>query len=165
MLHYETIEPKTLGLLRSFSKNPQLAAFQLVGGTALALHLGHRRSVDLEFFYSSRFVSGDILKILEQVFSVELLGQTEGSLNCFLNGVKVDIICHEYDILEQTIVEEGIRLWSVQDIAAAKVSAIVNRGVKKRFLRFCRTYQAFQGGRYYWVLLEKISFRNPISCT
>ena len=55
MLHKETIDSKTLELLIDLQKEPLLSSFNLVGGTALALHLGHRRSVDLDFFTSEAF--------------------------------------------------------------------------------------------------------------
>ena len=50
MLHYETITPETLSLLERLSALPILKNARLVGGTALALQLGHRTSVDLDFF-------------------------------------------------------------------------------------------------------------------
>ena len=55
MLHKETIDSKTLELLIDLQKEPLLSSFNLVGGTALALHWGHRRSVDLDFFTSEAF--------------------------------------------------------------------------------------------------------------
>ena len=48
MLHTETVEPSTLDLLRRLQRLPDLTSTRLVGGTALALHLGHRKSVDLD---------------------------------------------------------------------------------------------------------------------
>lgn len=50
MLHLESIEPATLGLLRELQQMPVLADTRLVGGTALALQLGHRTSIDLDMF-------------------------------------------------------------------------------------------------------------------
>lgn len=50
MLHFETIEPATLELLKSIQAIPELNQTRLVGGTSLALQLGHRKSVDLVFF-------------------------------------------------------------------------------------------------------------------
>ena len=50
MLHTETVEPSTLDLLKRLQRLPDLANTRLVGGTALALHLGHRKSVDLDMF-------------------------------------------------------------------------------------------------------------------
>lgn len=50
MLHYETIEPATLELLKELLRIPELKETRLVGGTALALQLGHRKSIDLDLF-------------------------------------------------------------------------------------------------------------------
>lgn len=48
MLHTETVEGTTLELLRSLGQEEILSAFCLAGETAIALYLGHRRSVDLD---------------------------------------------------------------------------------------------------------------------
>ncbi len=50
MLHFETIEPETLDLLKKLMSTNLFAEARLVGGTALALQLGHRKSVDLDLF-------------------------------------------------------------------------------------------------------------------
>lgn len=50
MLHLSTVEPATLELLRKLQSLPILKNTRLVGGTALALQFGHRKSVDLDFF-------------------------------------------------------------------------------------------------------------------
>ena len=55
MLHLETVEPATLGLLKNLMQLPALKNFDLVGGTALALQIGHRKSVDIDLFTSENF--------------------------------------------------------------------------------------------------------------
>ena len=50
MFQYQTIDPGTLQLLKQLQKLPVLKESRLVGGTALALQLGHRKSVDLDLF-------------------------------------------------------------------------------------------------------------------
>ena len=50
MLHYKTIHPTTLELLKVLQSLPELANTRLVGGTALALQIGHRSSVDIDLF-------------------------------------------------------------------------------------------------------------------
>ncbi len=50
MLYYKTIEPKTLGVLKKIQQIEELSKVRLVGGTALALQIGHRKSIDLDFF-------------------------------------------------------------------------------------------------------------------
>ena len=50
MLHTETVDPSTLDLLKRLQRLPELSNIRLVGGAALALHLGPRRSVYLDLF-------------------------------------------------------------------------------------------------------------------
>jgi hypothetical protein len=50
MLHEETLEAGTLALIRTLSADNRLNDFVLVGGTALALQLGHRKSIDIDLF-------------------------------------------------------------------------------------------------------------------
>ncbi len=54
MLHLETVAPATLTLAQRILSLPELAGVRLVGGTALALQLGHRTSVDLDFFEEAK---------------------------------------------------------------------------------------------------------------
>lgn len=50
MLHLSTVEPHTLELLSLLQQTPELADTRLVGGTSLALQIGHRCSVDIDLF-------------------------------------------------------------------------------------------------------------------
>ena len=53
MLHLKTVEPHTFSILKQLLKLPELLDFSLVGGTALSLLYGHRKSVDLDLFSNS----------------------------------------------------------------------------------------------------------------
>lgn len=55
MLHKETVEPATLDLIRTLQADPELHGFQMAGGTALALMIGHRISVDIDLFSRNEF--------------------------------------------------------------------------------------------------------------
>ena len=54
MLHKETVESRTLDLIRMLMKDPQLSEFFMVGGTALSLQLGHRISIDIDLFIQKK---------------------------------------------------------------------------------------------------------------
>ncbi len=56
-LHWETISPRLRRVLVGFGQNPLASEFYLAGGTALALQLGHRVSVDLDFFPATQDIS------------------------------------------------------------------------------------------------------------
>lgn len=64
MLHTETVEAGTLALIKRLSGDPVLKNFVLVGGRALSLQLGHRKSIDIDLFSPVAFdakVLGDHL--------------------------------------------------------------------------------------------------------
>ena len=70
MLQYGTIHPTTLGLLKRLMQIPELSDFFLVGGTALALQLGHRISIDLDLFTKNDFDCELIFSNLTNKFSI-----------------------------------------------------------------------------------------------
>ena len=71
MLHTQTVAPQTLGLLKQLEAEPRLAAFNLAGGTALALYLGHRVSVDLDLFTPESFDAGELEAFLSQRYGFQ----------------------------------------------------------------------------------------------
>lgn len=143
MLHYETIIPETHSLLEKLSALPVLEDARLVGGTALALQLGHRTSVDLDFFGRINADSEELRDILREVGRVEVASVSKNINIFWINGVKVDMVNYPYPWLDLPIVEDGVRLASLNDIAAMKVSAIVNRGTKKDFIDLYMLLQHF----------------------
>lgn len=140
MLFLDAIEPETFSLLKRLQALPVLAETRLVGGTALALQLGHRISVDLDIFGK-----WDYSEDLGDAFSV--LGRTEkesgtpnGRMSFFyIDGMKVDCVAYDmYEWLEPPVEEDGVRLADIKDIAAMKVNAITNRGTRKDFVDMAR---------------------------
>jgi len=135
MLQAFTIAESTLVLLKRLQQVPMLDGLRLVGGTALALQLGHRNSVDLDFF-------GVIDKSVEEIQNdLEAKGfyvhpeQKSKTINILtIDGVKVDIVGGFSNWIEPPIKTEGIRMAGLQDIAAMKLHAITNRGRKKDFI-------------------------------
>lgn len=133
MLQYQTIEPSTLGLLKDLNSKQYLKSFVMVGGTALALQLGHRKSIDLDFFTVTDFQSDDLLSNLLTDFNIQILNQTEKALISNINGVKVDFIRFRYPFQHPFIEENGIKMASIEDIAAMKLDAFSGRRNKKDF--------------------------------
>ena len=140
MLHLETIAPATLDLLRRLQSLPMLAETRLVGGTALALHLGHRVSVDLDIFGKWNYEE-DLGLALSKVGRVEKESGTQSGKMAFfyVDDVKVDCVAYEeYAWIDAAVEESGVRLAGVRDIAAMKVNAVTNRGTRKDFVDVAR---------------------------
>jgi len=115
---------------------PELADFSLVGGTALSLRYGHRKSVDLDLFASSEFDVNTVIAALERTFPQMYRHISTNSIGIFgyIENVKIDLVRYHYHpVIAPVIVEDGIRFLSSQDIMAMKINAILRRGVKKDF--------------------------------
>lgn len=133
MLHYETISPSTLELLKSIQSIPFLQDTYLVGGTALALQLGHRKSIDLDIFGSISASSSEIRQTLSAKHSVQVLKESANIDIYLVDGVKVDFVNYSYGLIQPVIVQDNLRLAAIEDIAAMKIAAVIGRGTKKDF--------------------------------
>ncbi len=133
MLHKETVLAGTLDLLTKIQRMPDMSGMRLVGGTALALLLGHRKSVDLDLF--GRFDENVSFRSL-LLSSGHVADGAEGGVvqSLRVDDVKVDFVNYRYPWLMPAVVEDGIVLADMQDIAAMKLSAAANRGRKKDFI-------------------------------
>ena len=136
MLSLGTIEPNALELLKSLMQLPWLNDTRLVGGTALALQYGHRKSIDLDIFGDIQLDNERIAEELSGAYPNVKRIQSSHLVNMYLiNGIKVDIVKYStYKWIDAKIEEIGIRLASPRDIAAMKVNAITSRGSKKDFV-------------------------------
>jgi Nucleotidyl transferase AbiEii toxin, Type IV TA system len=134
MLFLNTVKSKTYELLKKLMQIPELSEFVLVGGTNLSLKFGHRISIDLDLFTNKPFdldeVFTGIVKTLPQSIKLDQRKQTIW-LN--IDGIKVDIILHEYPYLRPIEVIDNVRFMSVEDIIPMKLEAMATRGVKKDF--------------------------------
>ncbi|MBW1839305.1 MAG: nucleotidyl transferase AbiEii/AbiGii toxin family protein [Deltaproteobacteria bacterium] len=111
-------------ILRELSSSDYLNEFFLVGGTALALHLGHRVSIDIDLFSTNEFDAEKILQKLEQDFQFEMSQRETNTLLGSIKGVKVDLVTHAYPMIKPLQIFEGIRIADILDISAMKVNAI-----------------------------------------
>lgn len=77
MLYRATIHPDTLELLKRILAIPALSDFNLAGGTSLALQIGHRISVDLDFFGKRDFETIEILDLLADFTPLRIISQAK----------------------------------------------------------------------------------------
>ena len=134
MLQTKTVNGDTLELLKELMSMTQLQNFALVGGTNLSLRLGHRLSIDLDLFTNEPYDTDAIARdIISRFPNTIVASQSETMLFLFVNEVKIDMVLLPYPYIEPIDVFEGIRLVSLPDIAAMKMSAVARRGVKKDF--------------------------------
>lgn len=111
----------------------RLNGFNLVGGTALALYMGHRKSIDLDLFSQQSFDTNALEKYLINTYGFEILNphkKSDATLIGNINGIKVDFICYDYPHVKPICIHDEIRLCSIFDIAAMKLTAIAQNGTR-----------------------------------
>jgi hypothetical protein len=136
ILHTFTVKESTLLLLKKLQAIPFFSEMRLVGGTALALQLGHRNSVDLDFFGKMNFTRGELEHELQKNgLKTSVRSESELIKITQIENIKVDFVDYSSVIwLEQAVLSDGICLAGLKDIGAMKISAIIGRGTKKDFI-------------------------------
>lgn len=144
-LEYITVTPLLKEILGKLMQASQLAAFRLVGGTALSLRLGHRESVDIDMFSEQEYDTIDWRSVYEyfranfpyvatptQADEGHSFGESFYLGNSETEYVKVDLFYTE-PFLKPAEFIEGIRFASLDDIVAMKVDVVSRGGRMKDF--------------------------------
>ena len=141
MLHKETVSDTLFKTAQQLATIPELKLFRMVGGTAIALQLGHRKSIDIDLFSNDAVNKSLIANIIKSTFQSEIV-VTEHSIQAEIRGIKIEwydgwSTPFRHDALEQ----EGIRLASLHDLAAFKINAITGRREKKDYIDLFLLFQ------------------------
>lgn len=134
MLQFKTIEPGTLKLLKELQSLQFLQEARLVGGTALALQLGHRKSIDLDYFGKIDVEPESLRKILSETHSITIVQESKDINIYLIDGIKVDFVNYRYSWIDAPVNDNGVVLAGIKDIAAMKINAVIGRGTKKDFI-------------------------------
>ena len=134
MLHYSTILPHTLELIKGIFAYPEFSSCRLVGGTALALQYGHRTSVDLDLFGLFDGGRSVLTQLLNDLGNATLVHSNRFMTVYDLDNVKVDVVNYTIPWIDTAIIEDGMILASQKEIAAMKINAIIGRGSRKDFV-------------------------------
>ena len=123
-------QAKLLPWLKSFNRS-----FYLVGGTAIALHLGHRRSIDFDLFTPSPLVKHRIKsKLLQIPFKQVPIFEDYDQLHLIINNVKVTFFNYPYQILHPVKVGTVITMPTLSGLAAMKAFALGRRAKWKDYV-------------------------------
>lgn len=141
MLRTETVSSKLLSALHVLMGMKSLQNFRLVGGTALSLQLGHRKSVDIDMFSSDTFASEEICTELIEKFKLTNSVKPEEDImirTITNDGIKLDIVNNKSPFIRAIVCEDGVRMAHVEEIAAMKIKITCDpfsgRSEKKDFV-------------------------------
>ncbi len=131
-MHQEALTEKAkeiLPALRNFNN------FYLAGGTALALQIGHRISVDFDLF-SEKEIDKNLFPEVSKIFygnGITLSVNNSDELTVFIDGLKITFLKYPFPLIFDLVDYEGIGLLSVKEIAATKAYTINRRGSLKDY--------------------------------
>ena len=112
--------------------------FYLAGGTGLALQIGHRESVDFDFFSPHLFDTNVMIQQVAAIFGEKSFITTQvekNTLSVILNQeIKISFMTYEYELINPLVVSEYINIASIPDIACMKLSAIMQRSALKDYV-------------------------------
>lgn len=134
--YWDILGPKRIELLPLFKVFKE--DFYLAGGTALALQLGHRDSIDFDFFSSKFFSTEKLFRKVEQVFNDHQLKKTQdvkGTLVFVVDDtVKISFFAYPYKLAKPLLDEDNFNMASMEDVGAMKLLAITSRSVLKDYV-------------------------------
>lgn len=132
-LHHEIFtkeQNKLLPLVAKFSKN-----FYLVGGTAIALHLGHRRSIDFDLFSSKKIGNQTVLnKIISFASPDKIIVNKLGELTLIVRNVKFTFFHYSYSIICSESLGYTVKMPDLLTLAAMKAFALGQRAKWKDYV-------------------------------
>lgn len=130
----KTLPDKARQLLTELGQEALVRPFYLAGGSAAALHLGHRISIDFDFFTPDNYDSVPLFQGLHSYGELIIQQQSLGTMVGQLNEVRISFFVYPYPLLAEPIELNGVRIAHLLDIAMMKLIAIAQRGTKRDFI-------------------------------
>ena len=130
----KTLFGNTKKALAILGKSHLMAHAYLAGGTACALQLGHRISVDLDFFTPQEFKADELIYALKNIGEFKLDKQSRGTILGELEKIKFSIFLYKYPVLFPFKSLLDINILDLRDLAAMKIDAIGSRGIRRDFI-------------------------------
>lgn len=136
-IHWDILDPKRKSILPLFQHFAE-EGFYLAGGTGLALQIGHRDSIDFDFFKKDDYDTAALIKNLESVFinhNLTITQQDKNTVSCSVdNNIRLSFFSYNYPLLKPLIETDYFEIASIEDIACMKLSAIMSRAVEKDYV-------------------------------
>ena len=134
--HWETVTTEMRELLKWVGQQDFISPFYLAGGTALTLQMGHRKSVDLDFFSQTDEVHERTRQRIIRAIAErdgQVIENVDGNLVLLVDDVRVGFFSYGYKLIEPFAQLENVNVASMLDIGLMKLDAVIGRGSRKDF--------------------------------
>lgn len=161
MIYSKVLSEKQLNLIKKMRSLP-LGSY-LAGGTALALQLGHRTSLDFDFYTDKYFEIERVLAEFQNNFDkVTVEKIAKDSLTAEIEEVSFSLFYYPYKLIKPFTYFEGIKLASIEDILAMKMVAISMRGKRRDFIDTYYLLKKFSLDQIIKITLRKYPSYQPM---
>ena len=130
----DVLPEPTRRLLEKFRPEDLPTDTYLGGGTAIALWIGHRQSVDLDWFTPQEFDEKMWQMKWESKFDFSLRRRDWQTLIGETDKVKTALFFYKYPLLEEAYDYHGLKIAGLKDLAAMKIDTVLSRGTKRDFI-------------------------------
>lgn len=133
----DILDQTRIELLRQIVEIEPVPKAYLAGGTGLALLLGHRESIDFDWFSQEKFQIQEIIDKLSTIGKVKVTETTAGTFHGFVNDIRVTWLYYPNPLIDNIIESEqipGLKIASLKDIGLMKWIALSQRGARKDFI-------------------------------
>ena len=135
-MHYDILDENRKNILPLLGEFKD--TFYLAGGTALALQIGHRDSIDFDFFTEQSIDTQKLFETLRNIFQGHSLTKIQEEVNTLSiiidEHIKMSFFTYSYPLLKDPINEEHLRVAEMEDIACMKLSTITGRATNKDYI-------------------------------
>lgn len=135
-MFYNILDKKRLDILPLFRNFKD--SFYLAGGTSLALQIGHRDSVDFDFFSKENINTKELFERLRKIFKGHKLLKIQDEPNTLTvlidESIKISFFTYKYKLIDKIVSDENLTCASIQDIACMKLSTITGRASNKDYI-------------------------------
>lgn len=137
--------------------------FYLAGGTALALQLGHRTSLDFDFYNPKHFDAKELYNQIEKQFgeNAQKTGEEKDTLFCRVSETECSFFWYQYPMIKEAVKIHGVAIASIEDIAAMKLIAVSHRPAKRDYLDIFFLLQKFTLDDMFSYVSKKYPNFNP----
>jgi hypothetical protein len=132
--HREILPEPWEEVMADLASRSVLDGFYLGGGTGLALHFGHRRSVHFDLFREQEFDPADLQRQLVGLSAIRIRQVRRGTLHVVVHGISVSFLHFPYRLLFPLARLDALTVADPRDIACTKVHAVAGRGSRRDFV-------------------------------
>jgi hypothetical protein len=144
-----TLSSNSLKFIKKMQSDSLPAGSYLGGGTAIALQIGHRRSMDLDFFTPTPFNENQWQQKLENEIGFSLIQKDWQTLVGSVKDVKFSLFYYKHALIDKTKDFYNIKLASLEDLSAMKLDTVISRGTMRDLIDIYFLAQRFSLSKMY----------------